>query len=84
MSHPEPSVFPTGAWSDWLSGRVDGLLHQARANLAVLKDGTPRTAEAVLELWNDADIALAGAGAVTALLSEVHDCLRLVAPEQIG
>jgi len=72
VSHPEPSVFPTGAWSDWLSGRVDGLLHQARASLAVLKDGTPRTADAVLELWNDADIALAGAGAVTALLSEVH------------
>ncbi|WP_304047416.1 M3 family metallopeptidase [Jatrophihabitans endophyticus] len=59
-------------WTDWLSGRVDGLLDTARGLLDRLKDGTDRMSDEVLELWNDADIALRGAGSVAGLLSEVH------------
>ena len=63
---------PTDAWHDWLSGRVDGLLDTARGLLDSLKDGTARTTDDVLTLWNDADIALRGAGSAAGLLSEVH------------
>jgi thimet oligopeptidase len=69
---PEPLTLPTEGWHDWLKGRVDGLLDQTQQLLDRLKDGTPRSTAEVLELWNDADIALGGAGSITGLLNEVH------------
>ena len=53
--------FPTdaAAWPDFLATTVDASLDDARALLARLKDGTPRTTVEVLDLWNDADIAIA-------------------------
>ncbi len=67
-----PLALPADRWSDWLTTRVDTLLHTTRERLDELKNGTGRTATEVLELWNDADIALRGADSVCQLLSEVH------------
>ena len=63
---------PTDNWIDWLRERVTTALDQARQDLAALKDGAPRDTEAVLELWNDADIALGNAGALAGMLAQVH------------
>jgi thimet oligopeptidase len=68
----EPLSLPTGNWSDWLAGRVDALLDATRETLDRLKDGTSRDASEALELWNDADIALRGAQALTEVLQEIH------------
>jgi thimet oligopeptidase len=65
-------TLPTDGWADWLSGRVDALLQTTRDTLELIKDGTDRSAAAVLDLWNDADVALRAADSVTGLLSEVH------------
>ena len=72
MSDLEPLILPNDNWHDWLAGRVDVLLDEARARLATIKDGTARSAGEVLDLWNDADIALHNARAISGLLSEVH------------
>ena len=63
---------PTDNWIDWLRERVTTALDQARQDLAALKDGAPRDTEAVLELWNGADIALGNAGALAGMLAQVH------------
>lgn len=69
-----PTAFPAepDAWPAYLETTVDASLDDARALLARLKDGTPRTAHEVLGLWNDADVALATASSAAHLLSEVH------------
>ena len=72
VSEPHPLTLPGDNWHDWLAGRVDALLDETRERLGVLKDGAGRTAAEVLDLWNDADIALSNADAVTSVLSEVH------------
>ncbi|HEX3336612.1 MAG TPA: M3 family metallopeptidase, partial [Jatrophihabitans sp.] len=68
----EPLSLPADGWPDWLAGAVDGHLSAARATLERLKDGTRRGTDEVLELWNDADIALRGADSIAGLLNEVH------------
>ena len=72
MTDLEPLDLPVDGWHDWLADRVDGLLATGQELLARLKDGTPRSAEDVLQLWNDADVALGGASSVSNLLNEVH------------
>jgi thimet oligopeptidase len=72
VTHPEPLALPTDNWPDWLAARVDALLQTTRDALDALKDGTQRSAEDVLQLWNDADIALRAAESISSLLSEVH------------
>ena len=72
MTAPDPLALPADSWHDWLSGRVDGLLATAEELLTRLKDGSTRSTDEVLQLWNDADIALRGAGSVANLLNEVH------------
>ncbi|PZS15985.1 MAG: peptidase M3 [Pseudonocardiales bacterium] len=59
-------------WSPFLGQRTDRDLAQAGELLESLKDGTTRTSEQTLELWNDADIALRNAGALAGLLAQVH------------
>ncbi|MDT4941703.1 MAG: thimet oligopeptidase [Pseudonocardiales bacterium] len=85
MTDPYPLKLPADNWHDWLAGRVDALLVEARARLDTLKDGADRGAEDVLELWNDADIALHNADAVAGLLSEVHpdDRVRTLAEQRV-
>jgi thimet oligopeptidase len=67
-----PLALPSDGWSDWLGTRVDRSLATVRENLAALKDGTSRSTDEVLALWNDGDIALRNADAVASVLSEVH------------
>ena len=69
-----PTSFPTdaAAWPAFLTTTVDASLDDARALLARLKDGTPRSTTEVLGLWNDADIAIATGSAAAHLLAEVH------------
>jgi thimet oligopeptidase len=68
----EPLSLPSDGWQAWLEGRVAEQLDAVRSSIATLKDGATRSAQEVLDLWNDGDIALRGAGSVTSLLSEVH------------
>ena len=74
MPAQPPTAFPTdaAAWPDFLATTVDASLDDARALVATLKDGTPRTTAEVLALWNDADVALGSASAAAHLLAEVH------------
>lgn len=65
-------MFPTDDWAGWLDARVAAHLDTVREKLATLKDGTSRDTAEVLELWNDADLALRGADTLTALLLNVH------------
>ncbi|MCW2496045.1 M3 family metallopeptidase [Jatrophihabitans sp.] len=72
--NPAPLAFPSdpAAWADWLGDTARSGLETARQLIAALTDGTERGALAVLELWNDADIALRAADSIAGLLAEVH------------
>ncbi|MCW2784505.1 MAG: Peptidase [Marmoricola sp.] len=73
MKPLEPLSLPTdpAAWGAWLDDRVRGSLQQAAAQIAALKATAP-AAVAILDRWNDAEIALRNADAITSLLSAVH------------
>ncbi|HET6151340.1 MAG TPA: M3 family metallopeptidase [Marmoricola sp.] len=60
-----------GSWSAWLDERGRGSLRTAADQVATLKTA-PVGDAAILQLWNDADISLRNAAAVTSLLSSVH------------
>jgi thimet oligopeptidase len=68
----EPIALPAEDWPSWLDDRVGGLLSATRETLDRLKNGTARDTAQVLELWNDADVTLRNADALTSVLSEVH------------
>lgn len=70
----EPLTFPTGDqdWIAFIVERADGRLARARAIVDQLKDGSARSTVELLELWNDAEIALQEAGSVSYLLAESH------------
>ncbi|WP_029288594.1 M3 family metallopeptidase [Cellulomonas sp. HZM] len=69
-----PTAFPTDAagWLPYLAEAVDGGLARTRELLDRLKDGTERSTDDVLALWNDAAVVHGGASALAHLLSEVH------------
>jgi thimet oligopeptidase len=60
------------AWADYLQRRSDTELARVRAAIEELKDGTPRDAQAVLDLWNVTDTAWINAQSVCWTLAEVH------------
>jgi thimet oligopeptidase len=60
------------SWPSWLETTARESLERAQTLIASQKDGTTRTAELVLELWNDADIALRAADSIAGLFAEVH------------
>jgi thimet oligopeptidase len=70
--NPQPVALPADDWAGWLRDQVDTGLDAARAAIATVKDGTPRTTLEVLDAWNDADLALDGADSIAYLLREVH------------
>jgi thimet oligopeptidase len=72
VTAPEPLTLPREDWASWLDARVADLLGELRDTISRLKDGSDRTADQVLTLWNDGDIALRGADSITSVLSEVH------------
>src|SRR5689334_6254487 len=70
---PAPLSLPTGSdsWSAWLDLRGRGQLRLAAEEIVALKSVHPQDT-AILQLWNDASIALGNAFAITSLLSSVH------------
>ena len=68
---PEPLSLPVDDWKGWLEDRARGQLRHAGDTIAALKDAAPED-EAILQVWNDAGIALHNAAAVCSLLSVVH------------
>jgi thimet oligopeptidase len=73
MSVLEPIALPTDpdGWPGWLEQRGRGSLRTAADHVAALK-GAATGGAAILQLWNDASIALANAFAATSLMSSVH------------
>jgi thimet oligopeptidase len=64
---------PVSDWEGWLAGRCDGHLDEARRLADVLRDrSSGRSGRAVLEVWNDLNLALRNAFSVASLLSNVH------------
>ncbi len=63
---------PDGDWLNHVRSSVEVNLRLTRDLLDRLRDGTARSSGEVLELWNDADIALHNANSLAGLLSEVH------------
>ncbi|MCW4457797.1 M3 family metallopeptidase [Microbacterium sp. MPKO10] len=70
----EPLALPTSpaAWDTFIREGAESALAAACDVGAQLKDGTLRTANEVLELWNDAEAQLATASGFTSLFAEVH------------
>lgn len=68
----EPLALPKADWPEWLDDYVRGGLRTAAETVAQLKAATPGDTVEVLERWNDADIALRGAGSAAHLFAEVH------------
>ncbi|MGH8963638.1 MAG: M3 family metallopeptidase [Jatrophihabitantaceae bacterium] len=70
----EPLQLPSdeSEWPAFVADRADTNLARARELIATLKDGTTRDASAVLDLWNDCDLALRNAGSLVSVLAEVH------------
>jgi thimet oligopeptidase len=60
------------AWADYLQQRSDTELARVRAAIDELKDGTPRDAQAVLDLWNVTDTAWVNAQSLCWTIAEVH------------
>jgi thimet oligopeptidase len=67
-----PLDLPADDWAGWLRDRVTTGLDAARTVLDKIKDGTSRTTLEVLDLWNDADIALENADSSAYVFREVH------------
>jgi thimet oligopeptidase len=82
----EPLQLPSdeSEWTAFVAERADSNLARARELIDTLKDGPPRDAAAVLELWNDCDIALQNAGSMVSVLSEVHpdEAVRTLAEDR--
>jgi thimet oligopeptidase len=71
---PLPLPESPTTWQDWYTSRCESNLARARELVGSLKAGSTddRTAEATMRIWNDVNIALGNAFAVSSLLSQVH------------
>ena len=81
---PDPVLMPGSAeeWEGFLRQRIDEQLSEAAAYVDTLRD-VPAGDRTILELWNDAQAALARAGAASSLFSEVHpDAARRAQAEE--
>ena len=72
MTTPTPLALPRDDWSSFLGDRFRSELQRAEQLLDRLKDGTARSAADIVEIWNDADIALTNASGVCGVLSQMH------------
>lgn len=59
-------------WYDFVAERAETWLARARATVATLTDGTDRTADEVIALWNQCDVAVANASTHAELFAAVH------------
>ena len=79
MTALEPIALPTTAagWTDWLEERGRGSMRTAADQIAALKTAHPGDT-AILQVWNDAAVAVANAFAATSLMSSVHPDPRMI------
>ena len=69
----DPLTLPgTASWGDWATTRGGDAIARARQVVDVLKSAPPARTLDALHQWNDAQIELSNAGALGALLAEVH------------
>ncbi len=67
----EPLALPHDDWADWLRDRGRAELRRAADHVAALKTAALGD-DAVLQLWNDANTALANALSVSTVMAAVH------------
>ncbi len=74
----EPLALPTedGAWLDWVTQHGSTGLSDAGIEVAALKSA-PAGDGAILQVWNDLQIALSGVFSVSSLMSAVHPDARV-------
>jgi thimet oligopeptidase len=61
-----------GDWASWFDGRCESQLTRARDLLVRLRTDAPGSGPEVLAVWNDVNLALKNAFAVSSLMAEVH------------
>jgi thimet oligopeptidase len=61
-----------GDWVSWFADRCDSQLVRARELLTHLRTDAPESGQEVLAIWNDVNLALKNAFAVSSLMAEVH------------
>jgi thimet oligopeptidase len=73
-SHLQPLDLPArdGDWAAWFDDRCDGQLNRARELVKRLRTDAPESGPEVLAIWNDVNLALKNAFAVSSLIAEVH------------
>jgi thimet oligopeptidase len=78
-----PLDLPRDDWTGFLGQRFRSELERAQQRLDTLKDGTARSAAEIVELWNDADVALGNASGVCGVLAQMHpdESVRTLAEE---
>ncbi len=69
-SSPDPLPLPTSEWETWLAERCDGELSRAKERADTLRSA--QDPSRALATWNDVNLALGNAFAVSSLLSNVH------------
>lgn len=78
MTTPHPPSRPLdlpardSAWESWFADRCDGELARARDHVAGLKAVAPQNGLEALALWNEVNLALGNAFAVSSLMAQVH------------
>jgi len=70
-NQPTPLELPASDWEGWVGTRCDDQLATATETVAELKTGS-RSAAETMALWNDVNLAMTNAFAVSSLLSNVH------------
>jgi thimet oligopeptidase len=70
----EPLQLPAteAEWPEYIRDWSSSNLGRSDLAIASLTDGSSRSAQEVLDLWNESEIGLRNAGAFVALLGEVH------------
>ncbi|MCW2760548.1 MAG: Peptidase [Marmoricola sp.] len=76
----EPLTLPTedAAWLEWVTERASTGLSDAGSEVAALKVA-PAGDGAILQVWNDVQIALSGVFALSSLMSAVHPDAAVIA-----
>jgi thimet oligopeptidase len=59
-------------WAAYVAVRADDELRRSRELADQLRDGGARSADEIIRLWNEADLALRNAGSLASLLAQVH------------
>lgn len=63
---------PDDDWISYVDNRVDDQLARSRALIALIKDGSPRSAIEVLDVWNQSNTAFSNAESLVWSLAEIH------------